>query len=184
LLRECDSLCGFLDEISIDRKLDAANAILFHRIQQQSVVKHRSNHPDLLAFFIGKTLTVGVPWGIVTELLKTGAAPGSGGEATMCKIIATVKDGRLELDVPPDWPNGTTVEIHCVQERDTLGNSDTGATTSAGALTDWLKWCDALEPLSQADAERAAWEESRRQQQDCETLTLFDWAERRRQAWS
>jgi hypothetical protein len=36
--------------------------------------------------------------------------------AIMNAIKATVKGGRLDLQVPPDWPDGTEVEIHPLQQ--------------------------------------------------------------------
>ncbi len=33
----------------------------------------------------------------------------------MRTLKATIKDGRLEVDTPPDWPDGTEVEIHPIQ---------------------------------------------------------------------
>jgi hypothetical protein len=33
----------------------------------------------------------------------------------MTTLRATIKGGRLELDVPLDWPDGTEVEIQPVQ---------------------------------------------------------------------
>ena len=35
----------------------------------------------------------------------------------MTTIKATIKNRRLELDVPPDWPDGTEVEIHPLDAR-------------------------------------------------------------------
>lgn len=34
----------------------------------------------------------------------------------MTTIIATIKGRRLELDVPADWPDGTEVEIHPLEQ--------------------------------------------------------------------
>lgn len=34
----------------------------------------------------------------------------------MNAIKATVRGGRLDLQVPPDWPDGTQVEIHPVEQ--------------------------------------------------------------------
>jgi hypothetical protein len=45
------------------------------------------------------------------------------GSRAMTILRATIKAGRLELDVPPDWPDGTEVEIHPI-EREVDGDSD------------------------------------------------------------
>ena len=40
----------------------------------------------------------------------------------MNAIKATVKGGRLDLQVPPDWPDGTEVEIHPLLQGEANGN--------------------------------------------------------------
>lgn len=79
----------------------------------------------------------------------------------MSTIKATVKDRRLELEVPADWPDGTEVEIHPVgSEKSEEKPFDEEWSNSPEAIAAWLKWYDSLEPLiltpeEEADAE--AW---------------------------
>jgi hypothetical protein len=69
----------------------------------------------------------------------------------MNNIKSTVKNGRLELNVPADWPDGIEVEIHPLEE---------GWSNDPEAIADWLRWYDALEPLTltaEEEADAEAW---------------------------
>lgn len=89
---------------------------------------------------------------------------------------ATVKGGRLELNVPADWPDGTEVEIHPIDQasrgaKDSMATSaippnpgttcqeeeplEDGWSNSPEAIADWLKWYDSLQPLLLTAAEEA-----------------------------
>lgn len=76
----------------------------------------------------------------------------------MTIIKATVKDRRLELDVPPDWPDGTEVEIHPL-DGGANGDSDVMSPTEIARM---LTAMDQIEPFDMTDAELAAWEAERR----------------------
>jgi hypothetical protein len=39
----------------------------------------------------------------------------------MTTVKATIKGRRLELDAPADWPDGTEVEIHPLDQRESGG---------------------------------------------------------------
>ena len=62
----------------------------------------------------------------------------------MSTIKATVAGGRLELDVPADWPDGTEVEIQPV-----LDKTPDGALSPA-EIERVLAVMDQLEPLTLA----------------------------------
>jgi hypothetical protein len=101
-------------------------------------------------------------------------------------IKGSVKGGRLELDAPPDWPEGTEVEVYPVSPPAAYepegGNgtvSDSGKPeegeeirhtaeaqcddawlNTPEAIADWLKWFDSLEPLimtPEEEADTEAW---------------------------
>ncbi len=72
------------------------------------------------------------------------------GAANMSTIKATVAGGRLELDVPADWPDGTEVEIQ------PLAREAADDTMSPQEIAKLLAVMDQLEPLELTDAERAA----------------------------
>ena len=74
----------------------------------------------------------------------------------MIRITATVRSGRLELDVPPDWPDGTEVEI----APRSLKDADDGPLTSE-EIARTLAAMEGAEPLHFTDEERAMWEKAR-----------------------
>jgi hypothetical protein len=65
----------------------------------------------------------------------------------MTPIRAKVKRGRLELDVPPDWPDGAEVDIQPSENQQLVQASDNrrrhaaesikGLYEPGGALTEW-----------------------------------------------
>jgi len=87
----------------------------------------------------------------------------------MHAIRGTVKDGRLDLAVPHEWPDGTEVLVQPVErgERgDCFGIREDDWPDTPEAVAEWLQWYDSLEPLIFTDEERAAWETARREQKD------------------
>jgi hypothetical protein len=94
-------------------------------------------------------------------------------------IRATVKGGRLEADVPTDWPDGTEVEIYPVQS----GTPDDAGRMSAGEIAQTLAAMDLVEPLDITDAERAAWEAERDDRIQGEKARFAEHAESLRRIW-
>ena len=97
----------------------------------------------------------------------------------MTRIKGTVKGGRLEVNVPADWPDGTEVEIHPLDSR-TGADSDT---TTAAEIARTLAAMDRLEPLEMSDAEQSAWEAERRADKDREKSQFAEHADRLRGMW-
>jgi hypothetical protein len=65
----------------------------------------------------------------------------------MTTIKAIIRDRRLEIVVPPDWPDGTEVEIHPLHEQ-----SGTNADMlSPAEIAETLAAMDRIEPT------RARW---------------------------
>jgi hypothetical protein len=97
------------------------------------------------------------------------AEAAEGRRVTMTAIKAIVKGGRLELEVPADWPEGTVVEIHPVgQAGQNAGRPMTseeeageeGWSNTPEAIADWLRWYDSLEPLTltpEEETDAEAW---------------------------
>jgi hypothetical protein len=101
----------------------------------------------------------------------------------MNAIKATVKGGRLELEVPPEWPDGTEVIVQPLVREDRLGVREEDWPDTPEAIAEWLAWYDALEPLIFTEEERAAWETARREQKEFEKATFAERAEKLRRMW-
>jgi hypothetical protein len=95
----------------------------------------------------------------------------------MTTVRATVRDGRLELNVPADWPDGIEVEIHpLVQE------ADVGA-MSLDEISATLAAMDRVEPFELTDAEQAAWDRDRQAGRATEKANFAEESERLRGMW-
>jgi hypothetical protein len=93
-------------------------------------------------------------------------------------IKATITGGRLELDVPADWPDGTEVEIHLVGKN----GVDTDLLTHE-EIAKLLAAMDQLKPLEFTDAERAAAETQRQAQRDWEKARFAEHAGKLQGMW-
>jgi hypothetical protein len=77
----------------------------------------------------------------------------------MTAIRATVRSGRLELDAPPDWPEGTEVLIEPMNSRsEKIGIDESEWSDGPANLADWDAWIQTIEPLefTPEESERAA----------------------------
>lgn len=101
----------------------------------------------------------------------------------MTAIKAIVKGGRLEVDVPLDWPDGTEVIVRPACDEESFGIREAAWPNTPEAVAEWLKWYDSLEPLVFTDEERAAWETARRDQKEFEKVTFTQRAEKLRRVW-
>jgi hypothetical protein len=90
-------------------------------------------------------------------------------------IRGTVSGGRLEVDVPDDWPDGTEVEIQPVAHDDDVMSPEEIARTLAAM--------DQIEPFEMTEAEEAAWEAERKARKEAEKATFFQRAEELRRQW-
>lgn len=101
----------------------------------------------------------------------------------MSAIKAIVKDGRIELQAPPDWPDGTEVTIHPQLAEDTFGIREEDWPETPDAIAEWLTWYDTLEPLIFTDEERVAWEANRQARKEWEKAHFNEHAEKLRRMW-
>ncbi len=97
----------------------------------------------------------------------------------MTMLRATIKAGRLELDVPPDWPDGTEVEIHPVEP----GIEGDSGIMSPEEIAKTLEAMDNMEALEMSEAERAAWEADRQSRTAREKAEFMERAEKLRRLW-
>lgn len=63
----------------------------------------------------------------------------------MAVIRATVRDGKVVVDAPADWPDGTAVDVRPAEER--IGMREEDWPTTPEGVEDWVRWFDSLEPL-------------------------------------
>ena len=93
----------------------------------------------------------------------------------MAAIRGTIRDGKVEFDAPPGWPDGTEVAV--------TAPADTGPVRMAiedeqgddpESIARWLAWFDSLEPLvvSPEDEERI-----RKARADQKAFELSKWDE-------
>ena len=97
----------------------------------------------------------------------------------MTMIKATIKGGRLELDVPVDWPDGIEVEVHPREQ----GSRSDADVMSAEEIAHALSSMDQVEPLEMTDAERAAWAVGQQARTRREKSQFTEHAESLRRAW-
>ena len=98
----------------------------------------------------------------------------------MNAIRATVRNGRIEPEVPIDFPDGTELLVYpSVADPDPDDDWDD---TPEGIVA-WLQEYDALQPLIFTDEERAALEKARAEQKAWELAHFEERAERLRKMW-
>ena len=94
-------------------------------------------------------------------------------------IKATVKGGRLEVEVPADWLDGTEVEVCPLAP----GFQDDAGMMSGEEITRTLAAMDRVEPLEITATERAAWEAERADRTGREKARFAEHAESLRRIW-
>jgi hypothetical protein len=66
----------------------------------------------------------------------------------MNAIKATIRSGRLELQAPPDWPDGTEVLIEPIDGLGgKIGIDESEWRDDPASLADWEAWIKSIEPL-------------------------------------
>ncbi len=80
----------------------------------------------------------------------------------MNAILSMVKNGRVEVEVPPDWPEGTTVRVELGLDDHTKYDDERPETPDE--IKEWLNWYHGLEPLLMTTEEEEAWKADRKRQ--------------------
>ena len=94
-------------------------------------------------------------------------------------IKATVKGGRLEIEVPADWPDGTEVEVCPLA----TGIQDDAAMMSGEEIARTIAAMDQVAPMEITATEQAAWEAERAGRTRCEKARFAEHAESLRRIW-
>jgi hypothetical protein len=71
-------------------------------------------------------------------------------------VPGTIHEGRVELEAPVDWPEGTKVKVSLVDpEGQKIGMSEEEWSDSPEALADWEAWFRSRQPLKMTAEEEA-----------------------------
>ena len=94
----------------------------------------------------------------------------------MNAIQSVVKNGRVEVDAPPDWPDGTPVRV----ELGLTGQAeyDDESPETPEEIEEWLRWYHSLEPIVMTPEEEAAWEADRKMQKEFDIATRVPFRDR------
>jgi hypothetical protein len=84
----------------------------------------------------------------------------------MNAIRSVVRNGRVEVDSPPDWPDGTPVRIGIGLNGQTEYEDQSPETPDE--IEARPRWHHSLEPIAMTPEEEAVWETERRIQQECD----------------
>ena len=84
----------------------------------------------------------------------------------MNAIQSVVKNGRVEVDAPPDWPDGTPVRVEIALNDQSEYDDERPET--AEEIAAWLRWYHDLEPIVMTAEEEAAWAAEPRMQKEFE----------------
>ncbi len=82
----------------------------------------------------------------------------------MSAIRSVVKNGRVEVDAPPDWPDGAPVRVELGLNGDSEYDDENIETPEE--IQAWLHWYHSLEPIVMTPEEEAAWEADRKMQKE------------------
>ena len=70
-------------------------------------------------------------------------------------VPGTVREGRVVLETPVDWPEGMKVQVTPVESGERIGLTEEEWSHSPEAIEDWLRWYRPLEPLKITPEEEA-----------------------------
>ena len=101
----------------------------------------------------------------------------------MSVLKATVRGGRIELDAPEDWPEGTEVRVEAVSITPTTGLRDEDWPETPEAIARHLAAMDRIEPWDITAEEGAEWEAARDAQKAFEKTRFDEHAEAIRKDW-
>jgi hypothetical protein len=82
----------------------------------------------------------------------------------MSTIRGIIQDGRVVFDTPPDWPNGTPVDVELVNSDNSIGVSEEEQGDDPESIARWLAWADQIQPLIMTPEEEAEWQKARAEQ--------------------
>lgn len=98
----------------------------------------------------------------------------------MNAVRGVVTDGKIVVTVPPDWEDGTEVEVRPV---DPVGIPEEEQGDDPESIAKWLAWYDTVQPLilTPEDEERIA--AARKAEREFELSTRKERGEQLRKMW-
>jgi hypothetical protein len=89
----------------------------------------------------------------------------------MSAILSVVKNGRVEVDAPPDWPEGSPVRV----ELGLIGRAvDDEKPESPEEIEAWIRRFREIEPIELTPEEEVAWDADRKAQKEYEIATAAE----------
>jgi hypothetical protein len=82
----------------------------------------------------------------------------------MHTVLSVVKNGRVEVDVPPDWPDGTPVRVEL--GLNDQANYDDERPETPEEIEEWILRFREIEPIERTPEEESAWEADRKTQKE------------------
>jgi len=101
----------------------------------------------------------------------------------MDAIKTFVLNGRVELEAPDDWPEGTEVIVERIPDAPRLGLREDDWPTTPEEIAHHLSLMDQIEPLLLTAEEEEQWAASREAQKQFEKAHFAERAERLRRIW-
>ena len=81
----------------------------------------------------------------------------------MNAILGMVKNGRVEVDAPPDWPEGSPVRVELGLNGKAM---DDERPETPEEIEEWIRRFREIEPIEMTATEEAAWEAGRKAQRE------------------
>ena len=95
----------------------------------------------------------------------------------MSVIRGRFRGGKIDLDTPPDWPEGAEVEVHLAEG--SIGISEEEQGDDPESIARWLAWMETVQPfLSPVD--EARWKAARQAQKEYNISKCHERAEKLR----
>jgi hypothetical protein len=89
----------------------------------------------------------------------------------MNTILSVVKNGRVEIDAPPDWPEGSPVRVELgLNGRAT----DEERPETPEEIEEWIRRFREIEPIEMTPDEEASWEADRKAQKEFDIASAAD----------
>ncbi|MFO0848141.1 MAG: hypothetical protein U0871_06245 [Gemmataceae bacterium] len=99
----------------------------------------------------------------------------------MSVVRGTVTNGKIVLDAPPDWPDGTEVEVRS-SRRDGVHSDLSDQRDDPESVAAWVAWVESLQPFL-TEAEEAEWQKARAERKAASLAGGQERAEHLRKIW-